>query len=226
MHNILATKDTRTYMVLTTLVICGLAASIITASKVVHFGVNFPFSNIVFAVFTYPIVDCICELWGKSIARQTIWFGVISQFLITLYIQVSIYAPHAAFWNLQNSYQSILNTSIYVAIASLVAYTLSQILDVIIYQRIKEVSNGKWLWLRSNVSICLGEIIDSLIFVLIVFHGSNHKFTILLGSITIKIILSVLMTPIVYLIVISINHYLGENTLAFKGKVLMSPNGE
>ncbi len=218
-NNILQQKEVRAYTILTTLVICGLASSIITGSKVVHYGIDFPFSNIVFSIFTYPIFDCICELWGKQVARQTLWLGLVSQFLIAMLIQLSIIVSPSSFWHLQKEYQTILYVSGNIILASIIAFSISQILDIVIYQKIKELSNGKWLWLRSNISTYIGQIIDSGIFVIIVFHASNQKMNILMGSITIKIILSLLMTPIVYLIVIAVNRYLESNTFAFKNEM-------
>jgi len=215
-HNTLHQKEVRTYTLLTSLVICGLGASIITGSKIVHIGINFPFSNIVFSIFTYPIVDCICELWGKQVARQTLWFALGSQFLIAMLIQLSIFVPEAPFWPLQHEYQTVLSVSGNIIIASILAFSVSQILDIAIYQKIKNLSKGKWLWLRSNLSTYLGQAVDSVIFVMIVFYSSHDKLHILTGSIIVKIILSFLMTPIVYFIVIATNRYLESNTLAFK----------
>lgn len=209
-------KDVKAYLFLSSLVVCGLAASTVTAAKIVHIGMNFPFSNIVFSIFTYPIVDCICELWGRSVARQTIWLSLLCQLLIMILLQASIAAPAAAFWSLQSAYQSVLATSKYIVFASLLAFGISQVLDIFVYQRLKEMSRGKWLWLRSNLSTYLGQIIDSAIFISIVFHQSQHKLNILLGSVVVKVVLSLMMTPVIYLIVIYVNRYLGQRTLAFK----------
>jgi uncharacterized integral membrane protein (TIGR00697 family) len=216
MQNLLQQKEIKAYVILTSLVICGLAASAITAPKIVHFGMNFPCSNLIFSIFTYPIVDCICELWGKKVARQTLWIGLASQFFIILLIQLSILAPYAPFWQLQSAYEKVLSTGSLVILASLLAFSISQILDIFVYQKVKDLTKGKFLWLRSNISIYLGQMLDSLIFVMIVFHSSNQKLTILQGSITVKIILSFLMTPVVYGIVILTNKYLDSKTLAFK----------
>ncbi len=209
-------RDIRTYLVLVSLVMCGLAASIVTAPKIVHIGVNFPFSNLIFSIFTYPIIDCICELWGKKVARQTLWLALLCQVLIMALIQLSIVTPPAAFWTLQTQYHTVLATGLEVVVASLLAFSASQVLDITVYQRIKELSRGRWLWLRSNVSIYLGQALDSLIFVSIVFAGSPHKWAIIGSSILVKVILSFAMTPVIYLIVIGANRYLQSETLAFK----------
>ena len=212
----LENKEVKAYLILVSLIICGLATSAVTANKIVHIGVNFPFSTIVFSIFTYPMVDCICELWGKKIARQTVWIALACQMLIVLLLQVSIVIPHASFWQDQQHYQVILSSSGRVIIASLLAFTVSQTLDIAVYQKIKNISHGKLLWLRSNLSTFIGQFIDSSIFISIVFSASPHKLNILAGSILVKIIISILMTPIVYFIIIGFNKYLGSNTLAFK----------
>lgn len=218
MYTVVQQKEVKAYLLLTTLVICGLAGSLITGSKIIHFGVNFPFSNIIFSIFTYPIVDCICELWGKKVARQTLWLGLGSQLFIALLIQLSISTPAASFWSYQHEYQTILSVSGRVIVASLTAFSISQILDIMVYQKIKELSQGRWLWLRSNISTYIGQAIDSIIFVTIVFAGSNQKMNIVMGSILVKVILSFLMTPFVYLIVILTHKYLDSNTMAFKNE--------
>lgn len=212
----ITSKATQIYLALTALVICGLATATVTATKVIHLGINFPFSNLAFSIFTYPIVDTICELWGKNIARQTAYTALACQILIMLLLQLAVVMPYAPYWQGQHAFTQTLAVSGRTAVASLLAFLLSQILDIIIYQKIKLASQGKWLWLRSNVSTFIGQIIDSAVFISIVFYGSTHVLNIILGSVLIKILLSITMTPVVYALVLSINHHLNHATLAFK----------
>lgn len=212
------TKELRAYLVLTTLVMCGILGSLITAPKLIHVGVDFSFAEIVFSILTYPLVDCICELWGKRAARQTLWLGLFSQIILTAIIQLSIYTPYSEHWHLQEEYRAALATGLNVAIASLTAVIVSQLIDVMVYQKIKDFSRGRWLWLRSNISVYLGQTMDSIIFISIVFHDSDQKFYLMTSAIAVKIILSFLMTPFVYAVVIAVNRYLDGNTLAFKAE--------
>ncbi len=215
-ESLLSNRQFLVYALLISLVICGLATATVTASKVVHLGINFPFSNVVFSIFTYPIVDCICELWGKKTAQYTVVIALASQLLIVILLQFAINAPYASFWTHQPEFESVLAVSSKVVTASLLAFVLSQILDIYLYQRIKNKTQGKHLWIRSNVSTIIGQIIDSTIFVGIVFFASDHKAEILLGSISVKMIISVLMTPVVYFIIMTANYFLNNETLAFK----------
>ena len=215
-ESLLNNRQFQVYVILLSLIICGLASATVTATKVVHFGFNFPFSNIVFSIFTYPIVDCICELWGKKTAQQTVWLALASQLLTAFLLQLAIIAPYAGFWTHQAEFESTLATSGSIVAASLLAFLLSQILDIFIYQKIKNRTQGRHLWIRSNISTVLGQIIDSTIFVSIVFYASDHKAALLMGSICVKMIISVLMTPVVYLIIFAANYYLKGETQAFK----------
>lgn len=217
MHNhLLNNKEIKAYILLSSLVICGLAASLITAPKIISIGIQFPFSNLVFSILTYPIVDCICELWGKAAARQTVWIALASQVFIALIIQLSIIAPPAPTWFLQTPYTNVLSMGLHVVSASVSAFLVSQLLDIAVYHYLKERSQGKKLWLRMNLSMYAGQSIDSLLFINIVFYSSTQKMSLFMGSVLVKMLLSFLMTPIVYLIIYSINKSLDSKTLAFK----------
>lgn len=209
-------KAVKAYLFLTTLVMCGLVSSIITAQKIVYLGMNFPFSNLVISILTYPIIDSICELWGKPAARLAVYLSLLSQILFAIIIYFSIITPHASFWDKQSEYQLILATGIKILIASLLAFLVSQILDIILYQKLKELCQGKKLWLRANLATYLGQTIDTVIFVNIVFAGINQKMHIIAGALIVKLLLSVLMTPVIYLIVYLVKKYLTSGILSDK----------
>ncbi len=212
----LLTRQLLSYIILLGLAICGLATSTVVASKILHIGLNFPASNLTFSILSYPMINCICELWGKKLAKQSLVIAVSCQALIALLIRLIIALPGAPYWNLSNEFYDVLASSSAVLLASLLAFGISQILDIIIYQGIKKINKGRWLWLRTNTSTICGQAIDAAIFVAIVFHASAYKWNIFMGAITVKIALSLLMTPIIYLVVIVINRWLGGETLAFK----------
>ncbi len=208
-------KNTRAYLFLTGLVITGIIAALITAGKVIHFGVNFTFGDIVFSMLTYPIIDCICELWGKQAAQRALLLGLFFQVLLTAIIQLSIVTPPAAFWSLQPAYEATLAIGLNVLVASLLSFSVAQLVDIAVFQRLKNMTRGRFLWLRSNTSLLIGQTLDTFIFVNIVFFSMPEKWSILFGSLVVKVLISFLMTPVVYTIVYLINGYLGNKSLAF-----------
>ena len=91
-----------------------------------------------------------------------------------------------------------------VAGASLVAYLISQTLDVYIFHKIKEkLPDTKWLWVRNNVATIISQIFDTAIFVSIAFIGvmdSDIIWQIFISTFIIKMMVALLDTPFVYLV--------------------------
>lgn len=214
-HADLLQRASRAYLLLTSLVVVGMVCGMLTAQKIVHIGIDFPFGLVTFSMLTYPITDCICELWGKRAARDTLAAGLLVQLLLIILFYLAIVAPGAAGWEHQAEFALVLSTGYAVVFASLVAFVIAQLFDIVIFQNIKRITKGKWLWLRTNISVYLGQTIDTMIFVNIFFAGFENKWQLLANILLIKIVISFLMTPIVYLIVNIVNRYLDYQTQAF-----------
>ena len=189
------------------LIICGMTSSAITATKPVHLILNFPFSNIIFAIFTFPIIDAICELYGKPLAYFAASIGILSQFLFVIILQCSVIIPHAPDWQSQTIYAKVVTKSRFVILGTIVAMSVSQFFDVYVFQFIRTKTKGKWLWLRSSVSSIIGQLIDSAIFIYIVFFHYINKLNLLYGSLLSKVTFSILAIPLVYLFIYIAKQY-------------------
>ena len=94
------------------LVIVGLCASAITASKIIQVGsFVFPCSNIIFSLLTFPVTDVISEIWGSKEAKRTVWISFAAQVLFVLLVQGSVHLPGATSWGNQDAYQLILRAA-------------------------------------------------------------------------------------------------------------------
>lgn len=204
------------YMLFSTLVFSGMAIAVVTSFKIVHLGMNFPFASIPFSFLTFPLVDCICELWGRTLARQTVFFSLLLQVVVMLFIQLSIIFPSASSWIYQRQYELVLASSKLVVVASLLAFTVAQLLDVYVFQKIRQITAGRMLWLRSIFSTLLGQTIDSIIFISIVFYNAEGQLELIGGLLVIKWIAAIITAPWIYFLVYSAHWYLNYQTLAFK----------
>ena len=209
-------KSLRCYLVLNLIMIVALAASVITVRKIVNIGYfSFPCCNIIFSFLTFPITDIISEILGKAYAKVTVYISFLSQALFVLLIQTSIYLPHPDFWTDQMLYQSILGSGPGILLASMVAFIISQIWDVIIFAKLKKITKGKYLWLRNNVSMITSQMINSALFISIAFYSVHSISSLFIGSIFLKIMIALLDTPLVYFGVSFIHKYLDKQTLAY-----------
>jgi uncharacterized integral membrane protein (TIGR00697 family) len=107
----------------------------------------------------------------------------------------------------QGAYDAILGgmSSGGIVIASLVAYLAGEFSNSTVLARMKVVTRGRFLWLRTIGSTLVGEGIDSLIFILIATLAGVFPWA-LFGSLVVtnyvfKVAVETLMTPLTYQIV-------------------------
>ncbi|MDZ5473509.1 queuosine precursor transporter [Bacillus sp. 31A1R] len=155
-------------------------------------------------IFTYPITDVIGEVYGKDAARKTVIAGFITQIFASVFIFVAIQLPSAPFFQAQGEFETILNGSIRITIASLLSYFISQNLDVTVFHKLKEKHGDKKLWLRNNLSTGASQLVDTSVFIFVAFYGTMPTAA-LLGLIVtqyiFKICAAIIDTPIVYWLV-------------------------
>lgn len=156
------------------------------------------------AVLTYPLTflttDIIGEIWGKRAANQCVKTGVIIQlaFLFLGFLSLEIPAlPQSAV--LQQSLDTALNQGARMTLASLGAFLCSQFLDVFIFHKLREKTNGCHKWLRNNVGTMTSQMIDTAVFVTIAFWGVVPDLPLMVVSqYIVKFFLALLDTPFFY----------------------------
>ncbi|GGB29914.1 hypothetical protein GCM10011380_19270 [Sphingomonas metalli] len=84
----------------------------------------------------------------------------------------------------------------------IVAYGVSQTLNVTLFSWLKGREGAKLLWLRAGLASVLSQIVDTLLFVTIAFLGVFPIGQLLVGQMLAKVVLSaVLVPPAIYLFV-------------------------
>ena len=159
------------------------------------------------AVFCFPIVflmtDVIGEVYGKKMAKNFVFAGILSILIFLIYSFISIIAPwaKAGLWA-QDGYNLIFGLSVRFSLASLVAYAIGEYQDVISFFFFKKIIGEKMFWLRSNLSNVWSQLVDSAIFMFIAYLGVMPIKTILLIIIPwwiYKVFMGFLYTPFSYL---------------------------
>jgi uncharacterized integral membrane protein (TIGR00697 family) len=91
-------------------------------------------------------------------------------------------------------------------VASLVSYVATQLIDISLYQWIRQKSNDRYLWLRQNVSMFVSGFLDNLIFSVlawIVLSPNPLSFntvivSYVLAGCIVRIIVNIMGTPVLY----------------------------
>jgi hypothetical protein len=105
----------------------------------------------------------------------------------------------------------------WIILGSLVAFLVSQIVDVTVFHKIKKVTGEKWVWLRATGSTVISQLVDSFVVLFIAFKIGNGwswqlVLAICLVNYTYKFIMAVILTPFIYVLESFIESYLGHET--------------
>ena len=193
---------TRLFMCIGIIFVTCLLLSNLIAGKMwaVTETVTLPAAVILFPV-TYIIGDVFTEVYGFRKARTIIWLGFACSFFAVLVYLITIDLPHPGFWENQGAYEAVLGTTPRVACASFAGYLFGEFSNSIILSKMKVLTNGKNLWMRTILSTVVGEGLDSIIFILVSFWGTMDNSQVLkmiVFQYLFKVSYEVIFTPVTY----------------------------
>ena len=127
------------------------------------------------AIFSFPIVslmtDVIGEVYGKKMAKNFVYAGILSILIFLFYSFISLVVPWSAagMWA-HDGYNLVFGLSVRFSIASLVAYAIGEYQDVLSFFFFKATIGKKYFWLRSNLANIWSQLLDATIFMFIAYH--------------------------------------------------------
>jgi len=187
--------------------------------------------NLTCGVLLWPlefvITDIVNEYYGPRAVRRISYTAVV---LIT-YAFIMFYAamniPPADFWitskesegiaNMQDAFGGIFGQGMWIIAGSLIAFLVSQIVDVTVFHKIKKRTGQKWVWLRATGSTLVSQLVDSFIVLFIAFKiGNGWSWKLVLAICLVnylyKFTMAIILTPLIYFAENRIDQYLGLET--------------
>jgi uncharacterized integral membrane protein (TIGR00697 family) len=158
------------------------------------------------AIFLYPLTfainDIVSEVYGKERARSFVKSGFfILVFLFGFTLLATSLPPAARFQKANTEYVNIFNVSLRIIVASLTAFWLSERFDVFVFYRIRQALGKNKLWVRSNISNFLSQLIDTVLFMFLAFYvpgNASFVISIIIPHFILKCVMSVIETPFTY----------------------------
>jgi hypothetical protein len=177
-------------------------ANIQVTKTIDMFGFVMTLGNTIYGTI-YLTSDLLNEKYGQKEAKKAVWFGFFTLIMTTIMMQMALqFTPQEQDFA-QKPLEAIFGLMPRLALGSLTAYFVSQFLDVRIYTFLKKIFHKPGqLWIRSNGSTGLSQLVDSAIFCTIAFAGLytwDVWFDIFITTYLIKFIVSVASTPALYL---------------------------
>jgi uncharacterized integral membrane protein (TIGR00697 family) len=192
------------FVVITALFItCILSANILIVKQFTVAGLTLPAAIVIFPL-SYIFGDVLTEVYGYSQARRVIWLGFFCNLLLVTAVWVVGLLPSAPVFEAQAAYERILGSTPRFLFASFLAYLAGEFVNSYIMARLKVMTGGKMLWLRTISSTIAGEGIDTAIVLTISFAGVLPA-DVLAGMIiahwALKSLYEAAATPLTYLMV-------------------------
>lgn len=154
--------------------------------------------------FAYIFGDILTEVYGFKKARRVIWIGFACAILMATTFFLVGQAPASPDWIFQEDYMNILGLTPRIVLGSLVAYLFGEFVNSVILAKLKVITKGKYLWMRTIGSTIIGQLLDTTIFMFIAFYGifpMDLIISIIISGYLLKVATEVLFTPFTYLIV-------------------------
>ena len=120
----------------------------------------------------YLLGDILTEIWGFKIARKVIFLTFACNILLVVATAIGVLLPSPEY--LQHSadaYNTVFTYVPRIVIASLIAFLAGELTNAFFMEKIKSLTKGKYLWMRTIGSSAIGYILDTTIFCFIAFAG-------------------------------------------------------
>lgn len=147
------------------------------------------------------MVNATAELHGRPVAQRMVFMGFVPLLVAIGLMQLVLALPPADGWTGQETAQAVFGSSMRLILAGMVAYGISQTLDVTIFTWLRGRPGGHLLWLRATVAAVVAQTVDTLIFVTIAFWGVFELWPVIGGQLTAKALIWLLAIPLLYLAV-------------------------
>jgi len=167
-----------------------------------------PVGVIAFPV-TFLATDLVSELFGRKKAQLLVWVGFGMNVFLLAVMSLNHLLPDASGVSGGLSlFEGVYGFMVGNVVASMIAYLTAQTIDVRLFHFWKDVTKGKHLWLRNNLSTMVSQLVDSTAILSILYFAGNlgdavtgpgALFILILNSYLFKFLVAAADTPLFYL---------------------------
>lgn len=258
-HNILKDKPTKLFVIFTAFFVANALIAECIGGKIFSLEKLFGLSpsdftlfgqkglsfNLTCGVLLWPLefvmTDIVNEYYGPKAVRRISYTAValITYGFIMFYFAMGV--PPADFWygtgvqdgipDMSKAFNGVFGQGMWIILGSLVAFLVSQIVDVTIFHKIKRYTGEKKVWLRATGSTLVSQLVDSFIVLFIAFKiGKDWSWQLVLAICLVnyayKFTMAIILTPVIYLVEGRIEKYVGHETAISMKQAAMGKESE
>lgn len=211
------TKKEFVFVILAGIFITNAVTAELIGGKLIQIG---PFVMSI-GILPWPIVflttDLINEHFGEKGVKKLslITACLIAYAFVILFLAIVIPAAKGISPVNDEQFQAVFGQSMWIIVGSIIAFLVSQLIDVTIFWFFKNRTGDRKIWLRTTGSTVISQLFDSFIVLGIAFWlpGKINFETFISSALTgyvFKLTIAVLLTPMIYLGHYWIKKYIAE----------------
>ena len=170
-------------------------------------------------VIPWPVVfiatDLINEYFGREGVRRLTFMtiGLIVYAFIVLFLAMQV--PAVSFSPVSDAqFQAVFGQSMWIIVGSVIAFAISQLVDVFIFWLVRHKTGPRYLWMRATGSTVVSQLIDSIVIIGIAFWlpgkvKTSEFLTVAASNYSFKLIVALGITPLLYAGHAAIDRFLG-----------------
>lgn len=189
------------YGVFTWIAIAGILANLVQSKNTVLFGLFAGIGHVLFSS-TFLATDILTEYYSKEDAKKGVWIGLFANVVYLVAMGIALKYNPSEIDVVAPAMNQLFALNIRVTLASMLMYLVSNFADIFLYEKIKEATNGKYMWLRNNVATIICNCGENFGFAFLAFGGvftTSQILSIAIASTVVEIIVGICDTPFLYL---------------------------
>lgn len=199
-----------------------IVAELIGGKLIQFFGTFTQSVGIILWPFVFLLTDIINEHFGKSGVKKLTYITIGLILYMYLFLTFAIHIPATSFSPVNDlNFKIVFGQSQWIIIGSIIAFLVSQLVDVYIFWLLRNKTGKNLIWLRATGSTVVSQLIDTFVvqFVAFVLPGVWSFNTLLINAswgYVFKLILAICIIPFIYLFHWLINKYLEKDSIEAK----------
>lgn len=198
----------------------AIMAELIGGKLIQFFGLFTQSIGIILWPIIFILTDLINEHFGKDGVKKLTYItvGLISFAFIVLSIAINI--PATPFSPVNNEvFKTVFGQSQWIIIGSIIAFLISQLVDVYTFLFFKKITGNKFIWLRATGSTLISQLVDTFVVQYIAFvlpskWTLDEFITNASYGYAFKLIIAIALIPLIYVGHALINKFLEKSKVA------------
>jgi uncharacterized integral membrane protein (TIGR00697 family) len=196
----------------------AIVAELIGGKLVQFFGLFTQSLGIILWPIVFVLTDLINEHYGIQGVRKLTYITVSLITYTFILISIGMQIPAVGFSPINDAtFNTVFGQSQWIIFGSIVAFFISQLVDVYIFWMFRNRTNGKYIWLRATGSTAVSQLIDTFVvqFIAFVIPGKwafDEFVKNAAWGYSFKLLVAFCLIPLIYLGHFAINRFLKTQT--------------